>query len=38
MLIHPTVSRLRDIGLSAVADALVAMANDPEAAGLPHAD
>ncbi len=38
MLIHPTVSRLRDIGLSAMADALVAMTNDPEAASLPHAD
>ena len=38
MLIHPTVSRLRDIGLSAMADALVEMKDDPEAAGLPHAD
>lgn len=38
MLIHPTVSRLRDIGLSAMADALVEMNNNPEAASLPHAD
>ena len=38
MRIHPTVSRLRDIGLSAMADALVSVANDPEALSLPHAD
>ena len=38
MLIHPTVARLRDIGLSAMADALIEMANQPEAADLPHAD
>ena len=38
MLIHPTIGRLRDIGLSAMADALVEMASNPEAADLPHAD
>ena len=38
MLIYPTVARLRDIGLSAMADALIEMANYPEAADLPHAD
>ena len=38
MLIRPTVARLRDIGLSAMADALIEMANQPEAADLPHAD
>ena len=38
MLIHPTVERLRDIGLSAMADALIEMQNNPEAADLPHAD
>jgi len=38
MLIHPTVERLRDIGLSAMADALVEMQSNPDAAELPHAD
>jgi DNA replication protein DnaC len=38
MLIHPTVERLRALGLSAMADALVAMESNPDAAELPHAD
>jgi DNA replication protein DnaC len=38
MLIHPTVKRLRALGLSAMADALVAMESNPDAAELPHAD
>ncbi len=38
MLIHPTVERLRSIGLSAMADALIEMQSMPEAADLPHAD
>jgi DNA replication protein DnaC len=38
MLIHPTVERLRALGLSAMADALVAMERNPDAAELPHAD
>src|SRR4029453_4514945 len=38
MLIHPTVERLRPLGLSAMADALVAMESNPDAAELPHAD
>lgn len=38
MLIHPTVERLRTLGLSAMADALVAMESNPEAIELPHAD
>jgi DNA replication protein DnaC len=38
MLIHPTVERLRSIGLSAMADALIELQNNPEAAELPHAD
>jgi hypothetical protein len=39
MLIHPTVERLRALGLSAMADAFVEMHNTPEAAELtrpPH--
>ena len=38
MLIHPTVERLRALGLSAMADAFVAMERNPDAAELPHAD
>lgn len=38
MLIHPTVERLRGLGLSAMADAFLELQNNPEAAELPHAD
>ena len=38
MLIHPTVERLRSLGLAAMADALVELQNNPEAAEMPHAD
>ena len=38
MLIHPTVERLRALGLSAMAEALLELQNTPEAAELPHAD
>ena len=38
MLIHPTVERLRSIGSHAMADALVELQNNPQAAELPHAD
>jgi DNA replication protein DnaC len=38
MLIHPTVERLRSLGLAAMADALIEMQNNPEAAEMPHAD
>ena len=38
MLIHPTVERLRNLGLSAMADRLIQLQNNPEAADLPHAD
>ena len=38
MLIHPTVERLRALGLSAMADALLELQNSPEAAEPPHAD
>jgi DNA replication protein DnaC len=38
MLIHPTVERLRALGLSAMAEALLELQNMPEAAELPHAD
>ena len=38
MLIHPTVERLRSLGLAAMADALVEMQNNPQAAEMPHAD
>ena len=38
MLIHPTVERLRCLGLAAMADALVELQNNPEAAEMPHAD
>lgn len=38
MLIHPTVERLRNLGLGAMADTLIQLQNNPEAADLPHAD
>jgi DNA replication protein DnaC len=38
MLIHPTVERLRSLGLAAMADALVEMQNNPQAAEMPHPD
>jgi DNA replication protein DnaC len=38
MLIHPTVERLRSLGLAAMADTLVELQNNPEAAEMPHAD
>src|SRR5437764_2284858 len=38
MLIHPTVDRLRALGLAAMADTIVELQNNPEAAGMPHAD
>lgn len=38
MLIHPTVERLRSLGLAAMADAIVELQNNPEAAEMPHAD
>jgi DNA replication protein DnaC len=38
MLIHPTVERLRALGLSAMADAVVELQNMPDAAELPRED
>jgi DNA replication protein DnaC len=38
MLIHPTVDRLRALGLAAMADTLTELQNNSEAAGMPHAD
>src|SRR5215468_3724277 len=38
MLIHPTVERLRALGLTAMADTLVELQNNPQAAEMPHAD
>ena len=38
MLIHPTVERLRALGLSAMADAFIEMQNTPEAAELTRED
>src|ERR1700731_3557257 len=38
MLIHPTVERLRALGLSAMADAFIEMHNAPEAAELTRED
>jgi DNA replication protein DnaC len=38
MLIHPTVDRLRSLGLAAMADTLAELQNNPEAAEMPHAD
>lgn len=38
MLIHPTVERLRALGLTAMADAFIEMQNDPGAAELTRED
>jgi DNA replication protein DnaC len=38
MLVHPTVERLRALGLVAMADTLVALQNNVDAADLSHAD
>ncbi|WP_276577030.1 hypothetical protein [Bradyrhizobium sp. 87] len=38
VLIHPTVDRLRALGLTARADTLAELQNNPEAAEMPHAD
>jgi hypothetical protein len=38
MLLHPTVERLRSLGLGAMADTLIQLQNNPEAADLSHAD
>lgn len=38
MLIHPTIDRLRTLGLAAMADTLVELQNNPETADMPHAD
>lgn len=38
MLIHPTVERLRSLGLAAMADTLIELQNNAEAAAMPHAD
>jgi len=38
MLIHPTIDRLRALGLAAMADTLAELQNNSEAAGMPHAD
>jgi DNA replication protein DnaC len=38
MLTHPTIERLRALGLAAMADAFVELQNTPEAADLPRED
>jgi DNA replication protein DnaC len=38
VLIHPTVERLRALGLTAMADTLIELQNNPEAAEMPHPD
>ena len=38
MLLHPTVERLRALGLSAMADTLLELQSNPDAAAMPHAD
>ena len=38
MLIHPTVERLRSLGLTAMADTLVELQNNPDATEMPHPD
>lgn len=38
MLVHPTVDRLRALGLATMADGLTELQNNPEGAGMPHAD
>ena len=36
MLIHPTVERLRLLGLTAMADTLTELQNNPQAAEMPQ--
>ena len=38
MLIHPTIERLRALGLSAMADAFIELQNVPDAAALTRED
>jgi hypothetical protein len=38
VLIHPTVERLRALGLTAMADTLIELQNNPEATEMPHPD
>jgi hypothetical protein len=38
MLVHPTIERLRALGLTAMADALIELQNNPQATEIPHAD
>jgi hypothetical protein len=38
MLFHPTVERLRALGLGAMADTLFELQTNPDAAAMPHAD
>jgi len=38
VLIHPTVERLRALGLTAMADTVIELQNNPEAAEMPHPD
>ena len=38
MLIHPTVERLRALGLTAMADAFIELHNAPDAGELSHED
>jgi DNA replication protein DnaC len=38
VLIHPTIERLRTLGLAAMADTVIELQNNPEAAEMPHAD
>ncbi len=38
MLVHPTLERLRTLGLSGMADAFMELDNTPDAAGLSHQD
>jgi DNA replication protein DnaC len=38
VLIHPTVERLRSLGLAAMADTLIELQNSSEAAEMPHPD
>jgi hypothetical protein len=38
VLIHPPVERLRALGLTAMADTLIELQSNPEAAEMPHPD
>lgn len=38
MLIHPTVERLRALGLTAMADTVIELQNNAEAGEMPHPD